>query len=196
MDRLWREHSSGRPPLTLLDQVDYQSKLSSQLGNRNLASRVVYRKSGSWLEAAVVDACLIVDGTLYWYGSDDSDELHYLAAIFNAGCLAEFFNEAGRVSDRDFHTGPVQNLPIPAYDAGREHHANLAALSRLAHEQVAALVAERQATGRRVNRNDVLRDRQMQTILERIDASARAMFPGFCKQDSDGALLPPEGLPR
>ena len=196
MDRLWREHSSGRPPLTLLDQVDYQSKLSSQLGNRNLASRVVYRKSGSWLEAAVVDASLIVDGTLYWYGSDNSDELHYLAAIFNAGCLAEFFSEAGRVSDRDFHTGPVQNLPIPAYDAGREHHANLSAQSQLAHERVAALAAERQATGRRVNRNDVLRDRQMQTILERIDASARAMFPGFCKQDPDGAFLPPEGLPR
>ena len=195
MDQQWREHSSGRPPLTLLDQVDYQGKLSSQLGNRDLAGRVVYRKSGSWLKAAVVDASLIVDGTLYWYGSDNSDELYYLTAIFNAGCLAEFFNEAGRVSDRDFHTGPVQNLPIPAYDAGNEHHASLAAQSRLAHERVAALVAERQAAGRRINRNDVLRDRQMQIILERIDESARAMFPGFCKQGSGEAVLPAEGLP-
>ena len=195
MDRQWRDHSSGRPPFTLLDQVDYQGKLSSQLGNGNAASRVVYRKSGSWLESAVVNANLAVDGTLYWFMSDNVAELHYLSAIFNADCLADFFKEAGRVSDRDFHTGPVRNLPIPAYDAGNEHHANLAAQSRLAHERVAALVAQRQATGRRINRNDVLRDGAMQPILASIDESARAMFPGFCKQDSGETLLPPEGLP-
>ncbi len=195
MDQQWREHSSGRPPLTLLDQINYQGKLSSQLGNRDLINRVVYRKSGSWLEAAVVDAGLVIDGTLYWYASDNSDELHYLAAIFNAGCLVAFFNEAGRVSDRDFHTGPVQNLPIPAYDPNNEHHANLAAQSRLAHERVAALVAERPASGRRINRNDVLRDTTMQRIMASIDQSVRAILPAFCQPDAGGAVLPAEGLP-
>lgn len=195
MDRQWRAHSSGRPPLTLLDQVDYQGKLSSQLGNGNAASRVVYRKSGSWLESAVVDANLAVDGTLYWFMSHDAAELHYLSAIFNADCLADFFKEAGRVSDRDFHTGPVRNLPIPTYDPNNQHHEKLATQSRLAHERVAALVAERQTSNRRVNRNDVLRDAAMQSILASIDQSARAMFPGFSKQDAGGMTLLSDGLP-
>ena len=195
MDQQWRGHSSGRPPLTLLDQINYQGKLSSQLGNRDLINRVVYRKSGSWLEAAVVDAGLVIDGTLYWYASGNSDELHYLAAIFNAGCLAAFFNGAGRVSDRDFHTGPVQNLPIPAYDPNNKHHANLAAQSRLAHERVAALMTERPAVGRRISRNDVLRDGAMQRIMASIDQSVRAILPAFCQPDAGGAVLPAEGLP-
>ncbi len=151
-DRQWREHSSGRPPLTLLDQVDYQGKLSSQLGNERHVNRVVYRKSGSWLEAAAVAADLAIDGTLYWYAAGDIGELHYLASVFNAPTLAECFNIVGRVSDRDFHTGPIRNLPIPAYDAGNAHHANLAAQSRLAHRRVADLVAERPAAARQPQR--------------------------------------------
>ena len=194
-DRDWRDGSSGRPPYTLLDQVDYQSKLSSQIGNTNHAYKVVYRKSGSWLEAAVVNANLVIDGTLYWFTSDNPDESHYLSAVFNAGSLSDFFKEAGRVSDRDFHTGPVRNLPIPAYNPNNEHHVNLAVQSRLAHELVSTLVAERQSANLRVNRNEVLHNGAMQTILASIDESARALFPGFCKQDSGGAILPPEDLP-
>ena len=194
-DRDWRDGSSGRPPYTLLDQVDYQSKLSSQIGNTNYAYRVVYRKSGSWLEAAVVNANLVIDGTLYWFTSDNPDESHYLSAVFNAGSLADFFKEAGRVSDRDFHTGPVRNLPIPAYDPNNKHHVNLAAQSRRAHELVSALVADRQSANLRINRNDILRDAAMQPILASIDESARAMFPGFCKQDAGEAVLPSESSP-
>ena len=176
----WRANSTGRPPYTLLDQINYQGKLSSQLGRSNYENRVVYRKSGSWLESSVVDAALMIDGTLYWYASSSADELHFLAALFNADALSVFFNVAGRVSDRDFHTGPIRNLPIPAYDAGNEHHANLAAQSQLAHDRVAALVAERQASGRRINRNDVLRDGAMQPILASIDESVRAILPDYC----------------
>ena len=179
-DYHWQQHSSGRPPLTLRDQIDYQGKLSSQLGGEHPA-KVVYRKSGSWLESAVISGNLIADGTLYWYASADGNEAHYLAAVFNSRCLAEFFKVAGRSSDRDFHTGPVRNLPIPAYDAGNKHHANLAELSQLAHRRVAALVVERQALRRRINRNDVLRDRAMQSILAGIDESVRAILPAFSK---------------
>ena len=75
---------------------------------------------------------------------------------------------------------PVQNLPIPAYDSDNEHHANLAAQSQLAHQRVATLVAERQSAKRRINRNDVLRDTVMQTILGAIDESVRAIFPEYC----------------
>ena len=188
-DRDWRRLSGPRPPLTLLDQVDYQGKLSSQLNIEPGTSKVVYRKSGSWLESAVVDASLIADGTLYWYSSSESRELHYLAAVFNAICLADFFSNAGRLSDRDFHTGPVRNLPIPSFDADNQHHANLAAQSVLAHQRVAALVAERQTTRRRTNRNDVMRDVAMQSLLAGIDGSVRAILPNYCSE-SEGSIYP------
>lgn len=179
-DRDWRDFSGPRPPLTLLDQVDYQAKLSSQLGNRLGRHKVVYRKSGAWLESSVIDSSLIADGTLYWYSSAESRELYYLSAVFNALSLADFFNKSGRLSDRDFHTGPVKNLPIPRFNANSKHHANLAAQSGLAHQRVAALVAERQAARRKITRNDVLNDRAMQPILSSIDGSVRAILPDYC----------------
>ena len=173
-------YSSGRPPHTLLARIDYQGKLSSQLGGEHLA-KVVYQRSGSWLTACVIPTQIIADGTLNWFASDDENELHYLSAVFNASALAEFFHSACRYSDRHFQMSPVQNLPIPAYDAGNKHHANLAELSQLAHRRVAALVAERQALRRRINRNDVLRDRGMQSVLDGIDESVRAILPAFSK---------------
>ena len=174
-----RQNSSSRPPNTLLDRIDYQGKLSSQLGG-NHPAKVVYQRSGSWLTAAVVDMQTIADGTLNWFASDDESELHYLSAVFNAPALADFFYSACRYSDRHFQMLPVQNLPIPAYDAANPHHANLAAQSQLAHQRVAALVSERQALGRRINRNDVLRDGAMQPILDGIDAAVRAILPDYC----------------
>ena len=92
---------------------------------------------------------------------------------------------ACRASDRDFIHLPVQNLPIPAYDAGNEHHANLAARSAQAHARVAALVAERAASRRRINRSDALRDGAMQPILASIDESARAILPDYCAPHPD-----------
>ena len=178
-DRDWRRLSGPRPPHTLLDQVDYQGKLSSQLGKPE-PSKVVYQRSGSWLISSVVPAQIIADGTLNWYASDDENELHYLAAIFNAPGLAEFFKEYCRASDRHFQMGPVENLPIPRFDPKNEHHASLSAQSGLAHQRVTAMVAERQAGRRRINRNDVLRDRDMQPILDSIDQSARAILPDYC----------------
>ena len=178
-DRQWREHSSGRPPLTLLDQVDYQGKLSSQLG-ASVSAKVVYQRSGSWLISCVTDSQTIADGTLNWFSNTDENVLYYHSAMFNAQALSTFFYDACRYSDRHFQMLPVQNLPIPTYDAGNEHHVNLAAQSRLAHRRVADLVAERQAAGRRVSRNDVLRDGAMRPILAAIDESVRAILPDYC----------------
>ena len=175
----WRQYSGPRPPLTLLDQVDYQGKLSSQLGNTH-DQKIIYQRSGSWLMASVTAAQIIADGTLNWYVSENSDELHYLSAVFNAAVLSDFFKDYCRASDRHFQMAPVQNLPIPKFDAANEHHVNLAAQSELAHQRVEALVAERQAAKRKITRNDVLNDRAMQPILASIDESARAILPNYC----------------
>ena len=178
-DEQWRQNSSDRPPLTLIDQIDYQGKLSAQLGGGH-TYKVAYQRSGSWLSACVAPPDAILDGTCNWFGSQDRSELHYLAAVFNARCLSEFFNVNCRYSDRHFQMLPVENLPIPAYDPDDKHHANLARQSRRAHERVAALIAERREMRLRIARDDVLRDPAMQPILAVIDESARAILPDYC----------------
>ena len=178
-DRDWRQYSGPRPPETLLDQIDYQGKLASQLGGGPLA-KVIYQRSGTWLQSSVVPADTIVDGTLNWYASRNEREAHFLSAIFNALQLADFFKDACRASDRHFQMGPIESLPIPKYNRRNEHHRNLAAQSKLAHRRVASLVAERQAAGLRVNRNDVLRDGAMRLILASIDESVLAILPDYC----------------
>ena len=182
-----------KSPATLAMQVDHIGKLSARLPNIGVPA-IVYTQAGSWLASAVIEPGTVIDSTLYWFSANRHDELHYLSAMFNAPALAEFFHTAGRASDRRFHTGPIRNLPIPAYDANNEHHTNLASQSQLAHERVAALVAERQASNRRINRNDVLRDGAMQLILNSIDQSVRSILPAFCQQDTGGAVLSPQGL--
>ena len=178
-DQAWRDNSSGRPPLTLIDRIDYQNKLSTQLGGGQ-ARRVAYQRSGSWVAACVVPPGVVLDGTLNWFASGSVNELRYLAAIINAPCLADFFKNECRYSDRHFQMLPVENLPIPAYDGSDERHANLARQSRRAHERVAALVAERREMRLAIARNDVLRDPAMQPVLAAIDESARAILPDYC----------------
>ena len=173
-----------KSPDTLAQMVDYIGHLTAQLecGNN---FKVIYNSSGGNLYAAVISAEVVCSHTLCWLSLEDAAANHYLSAIFNAPCLAEFFSVACRASDRDFIHLPVQNLPIPAYDAGNEHHANLAARSAQAHARVAALAAERAASRRRINRSDALRDGAMQPILASIDESARAILPDYCAPHPD-----------
>lgn len=168
-----------KSPAALVDRVDFYGKLSAQL-NPNSELKVVYQRSGSNLAACVIPAEIVVDGTCNWFASGDEGELHYLAAIFNAPCLGTFFRIACRYSDRHFQMLPVQNLPIPAYDAGNRRHAELAALSQAAHARVAALVSERQDARLRVNRADAMNDPAMQPMLAAIDAAVRAILPAHC----------------
>ena len=178
-DEKCRQITSGRPPNTLTERVDWLGKLSAQLGKSHL-TKVIYNASGSNLAAAIIGSDQITSHNTYWALFDDPAQGHYLAAVFNAGCLRQFFRETCRASDRDFMLLPVQNLPIPAFDAGNAQHANLAAQSQLAHQRVAALVAEQAAGRRKINRDAVLRDPAMQPLLTSIDQSVRAILPDYC----------------
>ena len=175
----YRRISSPRPPHSLLERIDYWRNLSAQL-DTGKPEKLVYNSSGSILRSAVVSSDLILSHSLYWIACETSEENHYLSAIFNARCLQEFFRDACRASDRGFMLLPVQNLPIPKFDPDNQHHANLAAQSALAHQRVAAIVAERQAASRRIVRNDILNNPTMQPILAGIDQSARAILPNYC----------------
>ena len=175
----YQQIKSPKSPDTLAKRIDLFGNLSAQLTTGN-TFKVIYNSSGSHLYAVVIESKFIASHTFYWLSSSDPLSSHYLAAIFNAGSLAEFFRVGCRASDRHFMLLPIQNLPIPAYDSDNEHHSNLAAQSQMAHQRVATLVAERQSAKRRINRNDVLGDVAMQPILASIDQSVRAILPEYC----------------
>lgn len=178
-DRDYRERRGARSPHDLTARLDRGRGLSSQLNQPN-NFKVVYNGIGNYINASVVGGQEIINHNQYWFSSQDSGVNHYLAAVLNAGCLVRFFQEACQPTDRTFMLLPVQNLPIPTYDPGNQHHVNLATQSQFAHQRVAALVAERQAAGRRITRNDVLRDATMQPVMASIDESVRAILPDYC----------------
>ncbi len=173
------DRKGARSPLNLTARLDRGRGLSSQLNLRS-DSKIVYNGIGNYINASVVPSSDIVNHNQYWFAPADADTNHYLAAILNASCLLHFFQEACQPTDRTFMLLPVQNLPIPAFNHRIPHHRNLTAQSQLAHRRVAALVAERQAANRRINRNDVLQDHVMQPIFASIDQSVRAILPNFC----------------
>ena len=178
-DEKYRSHTTGRPPNTLTDRIDWLGNLSAQLG-KSQPAKIIYNASGNNLVAAIIGSDKITSHSTYWAAFDDPAQAHYLAAVLNAACLQSFFREACRATDRGYMLLPVQNLPIPAFDAGNEQHANLAAQSQLAHQRVAALVAEQAAGRRKINRDAVLRDPAIQPILASIDQSVRAILPDYC----------------
>ena len=171
-DLVYRQTRTAKSAPDLLSQIDNRGKLSARLAVINQPF-VCYNRSGSWLYGAVVKAGSVVDSTLYWMSSDDEDELHYLAAIFNAPALKTFFNEC-RMSDRDFHTGPIRSLPIPAYDAEDANHQQLVKASRAAHRRVAKLDGAK--------RDAVLADRYVRRNLAQIDESVRKMLLEYCAE--------------
>ena len=177
----WVETKSQKSPASLALRIDHVRNLSAQLKHKN-GYKIIYNSSGSVLTSSVINSDMVVGHTLYWLVCEEMEVAHYLSAIFNARCLSEVFKEHCRASDRHFMLLPVQNLPIPEYDANDEHHASLAAQSILAHERVAALIAERAEVGRKTSRNDVLKDAALQPIFASIDACVRAILPDYCSE--------------
>ena len=176
---LYSEHKPASAPETLAEQLDYSGKFSSQFSLRAHAHKVIYNKSGSILQSAVIPATdaqtpIVVDGTNYWYSSGSLDELHYLCAIFNSTHLQKFFSEACRMSDRDFHTGPVENLPMPKFDSKNKLHKKLAALSRSTHRRVESLL-KNNLDG--PGYHDVVSDKKVAASMTLINNIVEKLFP-------------------
>ena len=187
MESYWADvsmdYEQGRKsgsPETLTGNIDYMSKLSTQIKLHSIPSheaKIVYIKSGSNLCAAVIPTGLIIDSTLYYHFTETEKEAHYLTAIFNAPTLNLYFKEACRTSNRDFHLGPVKNLPIPEYDPQNLVHIELARLSELAHNQVVNIKPELKDAKNTKQREIVREHPDIKPILEEIGESVARIFP-------------------
>lgn len=187
MSRYWASASSawgsGRQqgsPETLEARLNYGSALMSQLETRDSVESeiaVVYNTSGTYLYSAATTTKKIIDSTLY-LSFTVADEAHFLCAILNAPSLSRFFTEACRRSDRHFHLGPIENLPIPKFDSSNADHKALSDLSLKAHKRVEEPELASQLTGGRVkNPRTVLADSEIQKIRAEIDTHIAKIFP-------------------
>ena len=90
---VWEENRATVNEMSLLGQLDYLHKLSSQLGwqenpgNRRI--RVLYNQSGTPTATLLNDSAALVDYTLYWIACKDIEEANYLLAIINSDSLYE-----------------------------------------------------------------------------------------------------------
>lgn len=153
---LWEENKApGAKDMSLLDQLDYYGKLSSQLSWRKHRDdkpvRIVYTKSGKPTAALLHDDGALVENVLYWIACRNMDEAHYLVAIINSDTLYEFAKplmSKGQFGERDLHKH-LWKLPIPEFDDGDAVHAEVSDAGR-----AAAAGAARELTRIRQQRGD------------------------------------------
>ncbi len=128
VSRLWEENKGIGSKLSLMGNLDYQRKLSSQLawqnnpGNRPV--RIVQSQGGKPTAALLLDDSTLVDVGTYWITCKDIQEAYYLLAIINSDTLYEAVQplmSKGQFGARNLHKH-LWKLPIPEFDAGDFSH--------------------------------------------------------------------------
>jgi SAM-dependent methyltransferase len=131
--------------MSLYQRLDYQHGIAVQ--DPKAKFKVVYLTSGTYLAAAVVNVekvlsenpllnGIIVESTLYHYGTNDVDEAFYLASVLNSSVLDELIKpmqSKGEFGERHIHKKPLE-YPIPKYRPGDPSHKRLSELGRKASE--------------------------------------------------------------
>jgi SAM-dependent methyltransferase len=128
-ESIWTTNRSS-DRLSLMEQLDYQSKLSKQLPVAPF--RVVYNKSGMHLAAAKLrDPRALLTNSLYWAAFYEEDEADFLCAILNSAVTTELARPLMSYGKDERHFDKhIWELPIPSYDASNPTHLELVALAR------------------------------------------------------------------
>ncbi len=153
VNRIWEENKSPNNKLSLLGQLDYFGKLSSQLAwQRNRARRpvrILYTGSGQPTATILHDENATADYTLFWITCANIAEANYLIAIINSQELytaAKPFMARGQFGARHLQKH-LWKLPIPEFDANDRLHIDISEAGRVAAEgtalQLARLYEER-----------------------------------------------------
>ncbi len=135
LDTIYREHKGAgkNTPSKLIGQIDFASKLSSQLPLRGeTRTMVLYPSSGDIMRACrFTPGDGIIDYTLFRYVASSAEEAAYLVALLNAPCLNTAFVQS-RSSGRHFQLHPWRKVPIRRFDPGNPRHRGLAKLTEKA----------------------------------------------------------------
>ena len=142
INRAWDDNKREGDRRSLIQQLDFYGKLSSQLawqgdkGDRTV--RIVYNQSGAPTASLITDDTAIVDYTLYWLTCTTVEEACYLTAIINSGQLYERLRPLmpkGQFGARHVQTH-LWRLPIPEFDASDADHVAVSEAGRDAADGV------------------------------------------------------------
>ena len=162
----WNAHKGPNSNLSVLDQLDYMGKLSSQDESSFQSEwRVVYVQSGRPTAAVMKGNRCRVDYTLFWVPCDSESEAHYLTAIINSETLEnalEPLMPKGQYGARHVEKH-LWRLPIPGFDESIELHKEIASAGAAAaegaeaawEESKAERVKSNKSTGWRAARSDI-----------------------------------------
>jgi hypothetical protein len=189
--------------MSLYQRLDYQHGMTIQDPKDKF--KVVYLRSGTYLAAAVINIekvlaenpllnGIIVESTLYHYGTNDANEAFYLASVLNSSVLDELIKpmqSKGEFGERDIHKKPLE-YPVPKFRPRDPSHKRLSELGREASEiaqralpqilreygyderlkERGALLPQEVATVRRRLREE------LESLLEEIDALVVELLEG------------------
>lgn len=145
LDRWWAqareiwEANRSSEKLSLMEQLDYQSKLTKQLPVPEL--RVVYNRSGMHVVGAKVrDRRAIASSGLYWMPVFSEEEADYLCAILNSASTTEQVRPLMTYGkdERDI-AKHIWELPVPRFDAQNSSHRRLSEIGATLEAWVAGL---------------------------------------------------------
>lgn len=131
---VWENNRAAATRLSLMEQLDYQSKMGKQLPVAPF--RVVYNASGMHLAASKVrNNRAIITKSLYWAAFREEDEADYLCAILNSSATTELVRPLMSYGKDERHVDKhLWQLPIPPYDREDPTHQELVSLSRQASD--------------------------------------------------------------
>ena len=174
-EQTWEANKTRQSKLSLMDNLDYQSKLSKQLSV--VKHRVVYTASGNTLAAArLTDPRVVIEHALYWLPTSGEAEAKYLTAVLNAPIttqLVSIYQSRGLFGGRHIDKN-VWRLPIPKYNVDNPLHRELVELATKAEQISAGVDAE--ACGFQKHRSLVREALTEAGITEPLDKAVKALL--------------------
>lgn len=148
ISRWWEDNKAPVNKLNLLGQINYLSKLSSQLAwQRDKESRpvrVLQTEGGRPTAAILQGDSPLVDETLYWITCRDLEEANYLLAIINSDALYEEVQPLmakGQFGARHLHKH-LWKLSIPEFNPKLTLHSAISRAGKEAAEGAARKLGE------------------------------------------------------
>ena len=154
VNEVWDQHKSRNNKLSLLEQLDYMSKLGDQPSEEFHGVQVLYTTSGRPTAAIFEGSQAVIDTSLYWIVCSGTEEAHYLIALINSLGLERALSPLmakGQFGARHVHKH-VWRLPIPAYNEALSLHHDIAeagvATAEGAAQVLSEVRAERERSGK------------------------------------------------
>lgn len=147
MARLWDANKKPNDKKSLLDQIDYFGKLSSQfewMRSKQDQIRVAYGGSGRPTAAILPESGAIADYTTFWIACNSPAEANFVLAIINSDvlrALVEPLMPKGQYGSRHLQKH-LWRLPIPEFDPESRLHQAISAAGVSAAKGAASVLAE------------------------------------------------------